>query len=85
MADAVLNAPPGFVWVRRLASWRCTKNGELAVQVECSDGSLLAVHWRTPVQRILHFQVHPAWGMEGALQGPDFTGLEGSFELEIGK
>lgn len=39
MADAVLNAPPGFVWVRRLVGWRQTASGDLTVQVEHSDGS----------------------------------------------
>lgn len=84
MAEAVLNAPPGFVWVLRLVSWQSTENNDLTVLVDCAD-SRLAVHWHTPVQRTFHFHVHPALGVDGALQGLDFTELEGSFEWEIGR
>ncbi len=43
MANAVLNAPPGFAWVRRLAGWNMTDSDKLKVMVENSDSSLAEV------------------------------------------
>ena len=46
-------------------------------------GNRLKLRWNTPLQRTVSFRVHPCGGGESAPDSPQFTGLDGSLELEV--